>query len=188
MDRREVLKSLALITGGMVLVPSCNFSKEDILAAYQNLQITPGLQKLLADLADTIIPSGQLKGAADIDVQDFILVMVNDCMDAERQQSFTLGLQSFNDYCKRTKDKDFAALTKDDKEAVILQGFAIDDQTEVENDKAVRDFLRTTKRFTVQGFLMSEYIMREIKPYKIIPGDYNGAVLISDLKTEKING
>jgi hypothetical protein len=92
MNRRDALRSLALITGGLVLVPSCDFSKEDILAAYQNLQITPSLQQLLKDIAGTIIPAGNIKSAADIEVQDFILVMVNDLHGCRRSKILYAGI------------------------------------------------------------------------------------------------
>jgi hypothetical protein len=188
MDRREVLKSLALITGGMVLVPSCNFSKEDILTAYENLQVTPSLRNLLASVAETIIPAGNLKGAADLDVHDFILVMVNDCLPEEQQKAFSAGLQQFDAWSKKTASNSFEKLSADDKAKVITTGLALDDKTEEEPEKSIREFLRITKRFTVQGFTMSEYIMGEIKPYKIIPGDYKGAVLLTDIQNETIHG
>lgn len=184
MKRRDALRSLALLTGGLVLVPSCDFSKEDILAAYQNLQITPSLKQLLADIADTIIPAGNLKGAADIEVQDFILVMVNDCVDENGQQSFMKGLQGFEDFSKKTKGNTFSKLETAQKEELLLTGLT----TEAEAEKDIRSFLGTTKRFTIQGFMLSEYIQTEVKPYSLIPGDYKGEVLVADIKTERING
>lgn len=198
MQRRDALKALALLTGGAVLVPSCDFMKEDILAAYRNLQVTPSLQKLLAAIADTIIPAGTIKGAADISVQDFILVMVNDCMKEEKQKVFMQGLSAFNDYSKKAGGKSFAKLTPEQKSAVVLAGFDIKNEpAENENEKqkltrenedAVRECLQITKRFTIQGFMMSQYIQTEIKPYQLIPGEYQGAVLVSDIKKEIIHG
>jgi hypothetical protein len=184
MKRRDALRSLALLTGGLVLVPSCDFSKEDILSAYQNLEITPSLKHLLADIADTIIPAGNLKGAADIEVQDFILVMVNDCLEKDAQQAFMAGLKGFDDFSKKSKGSKFTKLTQEQKEALLLEGLS----TEEESQKTFRDFLQITKRFTIQGFMASEYMQTEVKPYSLIPGDYQGDVLIAELKTEKING
>lgn len=184
MHRREALRSLALLTGGAVLIPSCNFEKEDILAAYSNLQVTPSLQTLLVQVADTIIPPGKIKGAADLAIQDFILVMVNDCADKNQQQQFTEGLQQFNAFSKKSSGSVFSKLEQEAKEKVVTEGLA----TANEDQKAIRDFLLLTKRFTIQGFMMSEYIMTEIKPYNIIPGNYNGAVLISSISNEKIDG
>lgn len=184
MKRRDALRNLALITGGLVLVPSCDFSKEDILSAYKNLEITPTLKQLLSEIADTIIPSGNLKGAADIEVQDFILVMVNDCIDEDGQKAFMKGLQGFDAFSKGNAGNGFSKLSPSEKEKLVLDGLA----TEAEDQKDIKTFLGMTKRFTVQGFMMSEYIQTEAKPYSLIPGDYQGEVLIADLKTDKING
>lgn len=202
MERRDALKALAILTGGAVLVPSCNFLKEDILVAYKNLQVTPSLQQLLASIADTIIPAGQIKGAADLAVQDFILVMVNDCLDAEQQKKFMQGLTGFNDYSKKVGDKSFAKLTAEEKAKVIEAGLAMqvdsnfkapanedeDEKTERENEQAVPDFLKITKRLTIQGFMMSQYIQTEVKPHKLIPDHYEKTILVSDIKKEIIHG
>lgn len=188
MQRREVLKSLAILTGGAVLIPSCNFEKEDILAAYSNLQITPSLQTLLGQIADTIIPPGQLKGASDLAVQDFILVMVNDCFDTDQQAQFTKGLLGFNAFSKKAAGGNFSKLDSPTKEKVIAEGLAIDEDSADETGKAVRSFLSIAKRLTIQGFMMSEYIQTEVKPYSLIPGSYNGEVLISSISNMKING
>ncbi|WP_373400548.1 hypothetical protein V8V91_13560 [Algoriphagus halophilus] len=48
--------------------------------------------------------------------------------------------------------------------------------------------MNTTKRFTIQGYMASEYIQSEIMPYSLIPGAYNGSVLISDIQKPRING
>ena len=201
MQRRDALKALALLTGGAVLVPSCDFMKEDILVAYRNLQVTPSLQKLLAAIADTILPAGTIKGAADLSVQDFILVMVNDCMKEEKQKVFMQGLSAFNGYSKKAGGKSFAKfakLTPEEKSTVVLAGFDIKNEPAEnenekqklarENEEAVRECLQITKRFTIQGFMMSQYIQTEIKPYQLIPGEYQGAVLVSDIKKEIIHG
>lgn len=188
MQRREVLKSLALLTGGAVLVPSCNFEKEEILAAYSNLQITPSQQALLAQIADTILPPGKLKGAQDLAVQDFILVMVNDCLDQNDQTQFTNGLRAFNAFSKKAGGRNFSKLESAEKEKVITEGLLIEADTTDESKKAVRAFLSVTKSFTIQGFMASQYIMTEVKPYSLIPGTYNGEVLISSISNMKING
>jgi hypothetical protein len=187
MHRREALKSLAILTGGAVLIPSCNFEKEDILVAYSNLQVTASQQTLLGAVANTLIPPGQLKGAADLSVQDFILVMVNDCLDKDQQQQFVKGLQGFNSFSKKTGGSIFSKLGTGEKEKVVIEGLSIGVDAD-ENLKPIREFLSITKRFTIQGFMMSEYIQTEIKPHSLIPGKYNGEVLISSISNLKING
>lgn len=180
MNRRDALRNLALITGGMVLVPSCNFSQEDVLTAYDNLSITPSQSQLLASIADTIIPATDTKGAADISVEDYILVMANDCMEPEAQDTFTRGLNDINGYSKKIGGKAFQKLERAERENVIMQGMATQD----ENINHISQFLQTTKRLTIQGFMASEYMMTEVQQYSLIPGTYNGEVLITDIKSE----
>jgi hypothetical protein len=181
MNRRDALRNLALFTGGMILAPSCNFDQEDILQAYDNLKVTPSQSGLLASIADTIIPpTTDIKGAADIRVQDFILVMVNDCMKPEEQEMFMKGLSDFNSFSKNNAGKGFDNLAPAEREAVIIQGMALEN----EDQQHITKFLQTTKRFTIQGFMASEYMMTEVNPYSLIPGQYQGEVLIANLKPE----
>jgi hypothetical protein len=175
MNRRHALRHIALISGGLALIPSCDFSKEDILSAYENLKITASQKALLAAISDSIIPAGEIKGALDLEVVDFILVMVNDC---------------FPDYAEKTSGKKFEALSTKEKEAFLLEVGAVsgDDTPEGKRLASIGYFLSSVKRFTIQGYMASEYIQTEIIPYSLIPGEYNGAVLISDLQKPRVNG
>lgn len=188
MNRRIALRHLALISGGLAFIPSCDFSSDDILTAYNNLQVTQSQKQLLGDISNTIIPAGEIKGALDIEVPDFILVMVNDCMNSEQQKQFTEGLKNFPSYVKSAQGNSFASLGT--KEKVVLSGQALegDDTEEGLKNKAISYFLNTTKRFTIQGYMASEYIQSEVIPYSLIPGAYNGSVLISDVQKPRING
>lgn len=190
MNRRIALRHLALISGGLALIPSCDFSSDDILAAYENLKVTASQKLLLGSISDTIIPAGELKGALELEVPDFILVMVNDCMSEENQKLFSTGLTAFPDFAKNTAGKKYDKLSTKEKEDLIQTGLDLqpEENPEGEKDKAVSYFLNTTKRLTMQGYMASEYIQTEIIPYSLIPGPYNGAALISDIKNPRING
>jgi hypothetical protein len=190
MNRRHALRHIALISGGLALIPSCDFSKEDILAAYENLKITATQKALIEAISDSIIPAGEIKGALDLAVPDFILVMVNDCYTQENRENFTAGLEAFPDYAEKTTGKKFEALSTKEKEAFLLEAGALtgDDTTDGKRLANLGYFLSSVKRFTIQGYMASEYIQTEIIPYSLIPGEYNGAVLISDLQKTRVNG
>lgn len=184
MNRRIALKHLALVTGGMALIPSCDFSSDDIIAAYEKLQIKASEKDLLGSISNTIIPAGEIKGALDIEVPDFILVMVNDCMSTEQQQKFLAGLRAFPDYVKNQTGSTFAKLSDNGREELIKEGL----KAQGEENQATSFFLNTAKRLTIQGYMASEYIQTEVIPYSLIPGTYDGAVLISDVQKPRING
>lgn len=190
MNRRIALRHLALISGGLAFIPSCDFSSDDILTAYENLKITQSQKQLLGDISNVIIPAGEIKGALDIEVPDFILVMVDDCLTSDQQALFTKGIAAFPDYAKKNGNGNFSGLNTKEKESIILSGQNLegDETEEGARNKAISYFLNTTKRFTIQGYMASEYIQSEIMPYSLIPGAYNGSVLISDIQKPRING
>ncbi len=186
MNRRHALRHIALISGGLALIPSCDFSSDDILAAYQKLKVKSSEKELLGAISNTIIPAGEIKGALELAVPDFILVMVNDCMEEESQSRFMKGLRAFPEFA----GKGFDQLSPKEKEVKVKEGLMLegDDTEEGKVKQDIQYFLNTTKRLTIQGYMASEYIQTEIIPYSLIPGEYNGAVLISDLQKPRING
>jgi len=117
-------------------------------------------------------------------------VMVNDCFTLENRENFTLGLEAFPDYVEKTTGKKFEALSTKEKEAFLLEAGAVTkgDTPEGKRLANLGYFLSSVKRFTIQGYMASEYIQTEIIPYSLIPGEYNGAVLIADLQKPRING
>lgn len=77
MNRRQLLKQIAVISGGIVLLPAC--AGEDVNA----LQV-------LTDLSGKILP-----GSNEVGAPQFILRMVNDCFPKEKQEAFYKGLQKY---------------------------------------------------------------------------------------------
>lgn len=195
MKRRKALHNMSLITGGFYLLSSCDFNNDDVILAYENLKVSETQKQLVATIAEVIIPAGTLKGALALEVQDFILLMVNDCFNREDQKKFILGLNEFNSYSKTRAGKLFEKLTRDQKEDLIQAGIDATRKKNTDKDnpydlkeKAVHYFLKLCKQLTIQGFMTSEYIQNRILSLSLIPGSYDGAVLISDKHKKRING
>lgn len=194
MDRRIALKQLALLTGGLMVIPSCDFSRENVLAAYEKLQITEDHKKLLSKVVETILPGGDMVGAKELNMQDFVLIMANDCLSAEEQQSFTNGLRAFNKYVQKEYGTQFTKMDQSQAEKVF-NSITNNKQINSENPKQggtnleeLKYFLDTTKRYTLQGYLSTEYFMTEIMPYKMIPGGFQGEKIIEPSEKINING
>ena len=184
MDRRIALKQLAWVTGGIFLLPSCDFSSENILAAYDKLQVNEDHRNLLGKVVETILPGGEVVGARELNIQDFLLVMANDCLDEENQQRFIKGLKGFDTYVKERFGSRFETMDQANSEKVF---------TEIVNaeDDDIADFkyfLDTSKRFALQGYLSSEYFMTEVMPYKMIAGGFQGEKRIDPSEKINING
>ncbi len=178
MDRRTALKQAALFAGGVALLPSCSFGPERVAMALNNLKIDVDLQDMLAKIVETMIPSGEIPGAEELEVYKFVLVMADDCIDKKEQASFTSGLQKFGPFVKENFEKAFAKGDQVYKEKVLTDIMAKDDaeETAMPGLKDIKSFLGMTKRYSIQGYMQSQYIMTEKFPYKHVPGPFQACV------------
>ena len=197
MDRRSALKQAALLAGGLAWLPSCDFGPQRAAVALDNLQLDVNFQDLLAKVAATIIPSpeegkndeanpddGSL-GAEELDLYRFILVMVDDCLPKEDQTAFSNGLKQLKPFTKTHLEKSFPQTKQAENEAILTQLMemkkapAATEEAEAspaEQLKNIQTFLGITKRYTIQGYMISEHFMTEKFPYKLVPGPYQGCV------------
>lgn len=188
MNRRAILRRLAIAAGGVVFLPACGrFSGKDVLTAYDNLNITEKEDTLVRMLCDMIIPAGSgIKGANELMIGDFVMVMVNDCLDKSNQESFLNGLRALGSYSASVFGKELNELTQEEWATEFLTIMKMEPATATEKGleenalKDVKYFLNTVKQFTVQGFITSEYYMTEIMPYAMAPGKFEGKVLIEE--------
>jgi hypothetical protein len=184
MNRRKILKNLTIISAGTVILPSCGFFSEKASISLNNLNITEKQKNLVAELAGVLIPDGEIPGARQLNVQDFVWVMVDDCLEKTNQEKFLKGLDQFESLSTKNAGRAFTKLPFG-KQTQLLQSFSVDSK-----DPELADMhycLNTVKRFTIQGYLKSKYIMTEIMPYQLIPGSYDPCELISNLKSVNIH-
>lgn len=188
MNRRSILKRLAVVAGGAALVPTAcrRVSQKEVLAAYSNLGITQSENDLVQLLCDIIIPSGDgIKGAKELKVEEFVLVMVNDCYNHEQTERFVSGMRGMDAFSETVIGKKTDRLTTPETEELIRQGLKRNKKEESKEMQDVAFFLGSVKQFTIQGYTTSEYFMTEIMPYEMAPGKFYGKVLID--KNEKVN-
>ncbi|EIJ38367.1 hypothetical protein JoomaDRAFT_1351 [Galbibacter orientalis DSM 19592] len=175
MKRRNAIKSLGLITTGLVLMPSCNFLDERTPIVLHKLKITEEEEILLEEIIDTMLPETETPGGVSLKIQNFVWVMLDDCADKEKQDTFLAGLRLFKSTVKENFDEDFSDLNSEEKLTTLLAMM----QSESFNTD-VSTFLHTTKQTAVWGYKNSEYYMTNLMPYKLIPGAFS-------YKTKTIN-
>jgi hypothetical protein len=96
MDRRELLKMIAVLTGGAVV------GAEAFLTGCKNPETTGTAftEKSIAfldEVAETILPRTSTPGAKDAKVGQFMTVIVNDCYDENDQKTFHDGMKTLDD-------------------------------------------------------------------------------------------
>ncbi len=188
MDRRKALRNLGILTGGMVLLPSCEFSEEKVSLALNKLKIKASEESLMKELVGCFIPEGDIPGAASLNVHDFVWIMVDDCMNEENQTNYLNGLKTFDPYVKKAAGKSFSGLNQKEREKALLGILDIDAENSDQSAKDVYLFVSQSKGLTAYGYMQSKFIMKEIMPYSLIPGTYGPCESIDNSKRINVNG
>lgn len=188
MDRRKALRDLGILTGGMVLLPSCEFIKEKAFIALNKLKINATQEKLMKSIVASIIPEGNIAGASFLALHDFVWIMADDLLDQNLQQSFINGLDYFEKEINVLKGRPFDKLSQ--KEKVESLASIKSDNTNSDKTRAqdLLFFVESTKSFTILGYMKSEYIMTDIMPYEQVPGTYGTCEPTDTTKRINING
>ncbi|MDN3642735.1 gluconate 2-dehydrogenase subunit 3 family protein [Lutimonas halocynthiae] len=188
MDRRNALRNLGILTGGMVLLPSCNFSEEKVSLVMNKLNIKTSEEALMKELVSCIIPEGDIPGAASLEVHNFVWIMVDDCMDDEKQASFLKGMKSFDSFAKEMKGTSFLSMQQSERENSLsdIISQASEDADPLQKD--ISFFVSAVKGLTSYGYMQSEYIMKEVMPYTLIPGSYGPCETVDNSKRINVNG
>jgi hypothetical protein len=199
MDRRELLKSIALVTGAAVVggdffLSGCR-QPEKAEAGF-----TPSNIALLDEVGETIIPATNTPGAKAAKVGEFMQVFVTDCYTQRQQDAFMQGLVSLQDACEKMHEKDFMDCSEAERKAFLIsleKEAKAYNQKRDEEDKPRRQeheqrnstlpwkeqtefegspshYYTMIKQLTLIGFFTSETGMTETLRHIPVPGRYDG--------------
>ena len=173
MQRRTVLKTVALSIGSAIVLPSWAnaWSTKSLQNQCFNNSFLP--ETLLAEIVETIIPKTDTPGAKDLEINKFVVKMITDCYDKKAQEVFAKGLISVDEIAKKYFSKSFVESNSTQKLAVLNSML----NSSESNDK---DFVRLVKNITIQGYLNSEYVMTNLRKFQFLPGKYHGCVPVKN--------
>src|SRR5260221_2528882 len=200
MDRRELLKMIAGLTGGVVIggevfLSGCKTNYEKTTGSFSKDDIA-----FLDEVAETILPKTKTPGAKDAAVGQFMTVMVNDCYEPENQQAFHAGIKQLDEASKKMYNEGFMKLTPEkrhdllvslDKETKEYQKKKADfdkiqnEKEKAESGKGNSDYKKETmaphyftmmKQLTLLGFFTSKPGATEALRYIAVPVKYEGCV------------
>jgi hypothetical protein len=175
MQRRTAIKQLAFACGALLLIPSCMQDKSKAPFLLKKISIDSDQEKLIAELAETIIPKTDTPGAKDVSAHLFALMMVDDCYKQEDQQKFIAGLKAFQLYSKKELSKSFNHCTKEER-AHFLTGM----DGKKAGDDNIDYFYTTVKKLTIQGYTTSKYFLTDLQVYQLVPGHFSGCVPVKN--------
>ncbi|WP_424492770.1 gluconate 2-dehydrogenase subunit 3 family protein [Salinimicrobium sp. GXAS 041] len=170
MKRRNLLKVLGLSAVGVATVPLWmdSWSTDDLPA--DTSEINDEQKLVLAELVDTYIPAGEIPGAKELEVDRFIIAMVDGCFQKDIQKEFLAGFNELEKVSKENFEKPFTELSEKQKIKVIT----ILESAEKNPEKKI-NFVSFIKDLTVTGYMSSQYILENHLGYEFIPGRFNGS-------------
>lgn len=199
MERRELLKMIALATGGVVIGGELFFSGCKS-AGSSAVSFTPETIAMLDEIGETIIPATTTPGAKAAQVGEFMKIYVTDCYTEEEQKIFLEGVGKLDEACNKMHGHDFmkapaehrkellVALDKEAKTVQDQRNKAYDDFVKAERAKRnvlpILDFTNPVaphyftlmKQLTLMGFFTSKTGATETLRHIQVPGKYDGAL------------
>jgi Gluconate 2-dehydrogenase subunit 3 len=164
MNRRELIKNIALMSGGLFI--GSNFLLTGCKNENAGMQIlNEDLLKLLAEVAETIIPETDTAGAKTTKSAEFISKVFTDIYTDEEQKDFINALNSINDKAKEKMSNDFVALSAADKTKVI------NEVKDIKNKGFVSVY-----QMVLFAYMTSEQGLQATSRYTPVPGKYIGDV------------
>jgi hypothetical protein len=183
MNRREILKAVGVLLGSTLVTPA--YSR--LLEGYSPIGslslgsfFTVEQKKLVAEIAETIIPETTTPGAKAAGVADFIEAIVGDCYDAKDQARFLSELAGVETVAQRQLKKGFVAATSAEKIAVLTEIEAVGLAQRAQN--ATKVFWFEIKELTRTGYFTSELGATKALEYVWVPGKYDPCLPISEGK------
>ncbi|RAJ27266.1 gluconate 2-dehydrogenase subunit 3 family protein [Pedobacter cryoconitis] len=178
MERRELLKMIALLTGGVMigsnaLLTGCSPDKGNFK---KNAVFTQQDQDFLDEVSDTILPATQTPGAKAAKVGAFMTVMVNDCYEEKDQKVFKEGIAKLNAACEKMYGCEFMKATVVQRLALLVK---LDEEAKAYQAKRgdlPAHYFTMMKQLTLLGYFSSEPGCTKAMRYIAVPGHYKGSV------------
>ena len=172
MDRRELLKVMALTFGASIGLPESAFAQlAEPLDVSKLKFFSPEQRALVAAIAETIIPKTDTPGAIDAGVPGWIELLVQDCLEPGNQKIITDGLVEVEKRSKEQFSKAYDDLSTEEKIKILTA-------MEQESKKAgtTLAFIRQFKDLTKFTYVNSEVGGTQALEWILVPGRWDPAM------------
>lgn len=175
MERRELIKIIAVLTGGTVIgadlfLSGCKSSdsKGETFLSEDDIHF-------IDEVAETIIPKTNTPGAKDAETGKFIALYVQDCYDEANKKIFKNGIVTLNEASNKKYGTTFLKIDDSKRKALLID---IDKEAKVHNesDKKEAHYFTLMKQLTLLGFFTSKPGATQVLRYNPVPGKYEGCI------------
>ena len=168
MKRRDAIKTLMMVSGGVFMTPAWAFNWSEADVPEFKGSFTETEIKLISSIADTIIPSNGEIGALSVKVDVFLVGLISECYDEDFQADLKKHLDKLNQLAEKRNSISFNKCSPAEREKLLLKM-----QLANENQEAFFEFIKSQ---TIRGFETSKEVMVDYHNYVMMPGFYDGNV------------
>ncbi len=184
MNRRDAVSRVAFLMGGLLSAPTllAMQQQENLrLVPAKPIRFTENQLKVVAEVAEMILPRTNTPGAKDAGVPAFIEMMLTDCYLQPEQTSFIAGVNEllktgFLDQSDQQRTATLTRLEQDTKEMMktynVRQSKMGDNEDKLlmDNQKQGLPYWRLMKELTLLGYYTSEAGIKANYEYVPVPG------------------
>ena len=176
MQRRELIKMIAVLTGGSVIgadlfLAGCK-SKESA-GLFDDEDIT-----FFDEVAETIIPKTNTPGAKDAETGKFMALYATDCYEEAQQQILKKGIKTLDEAAEKKFNAGFIKINDTQKKELLE---VIDKEAKLYNQEPTATekpphYFMLMKQLTMLGFFTSKPGATQVLRYNPVPGKYEGCI------------
>ncbi|WP_347261169.1 gluconate 2-dehydrogenase subunit 3 family protein [Rudaea sp.] len=174
MDRRELLRTIAALTGCAFVGADRAFATVPDADAYTATQIA-----LLDEITETILPRTDTPGAKDAQVGAYIARYSAACYTPANLAVLRAGLDDISARARKAHGAEFVKCTSTQKQKLLIDIDAEAKRHAREsggNGERPPHWFTLCKQLTLLGFFTSEAGATRVARYRPVPGPYKGVV------------
>jgi hypothetical protein len=190
MERRDLLKMIAVLTGASLVGADTFFSGCNPASRGSSKLWSANDLSLMDEIAETILPGTSASpGAKAARTAEFMNLYVNDCYEENEQQTFIAGMGKIDKDCKTKTGNLFMDCNAQERQdfLIVLDKEAKEFNKPIEEkEKAERlkdknyksppmHYFTYMKQLTLFAYFTSEIGYTKALRYEAVPGRYNGS-------------
>ena len=181
MNRRELIKQIALLTGTAVIggeffLAGCKNEDKTSVDFFSDKDIL-----FFDEVAETILPKTNTPGAKDAEVGKFMVSYSADCYDELQLKTLKDGINKLNDAAGKKYGNDFMKITATQKQELLT---GIDAEAKKYYEKSTGQtgkeqpphYFTLMKQLVLLGFFTSKPGVTQVLRYNPVPGKYQGCI------------
>ena len=180
MNRRELIKHIALLTGASVagadfFLSGCKSADKPSTGLFTEKDIS-----FFDEVAETILPKTNTPGAKEADVGKFMASYSTDCYDEVQLNTLKEGVNKLNDAAERKYSAGLLQLNPSQKQELLTAIDAEAKKYDEVSDEARKNqpphYFTLMKQLVLLGFFTSKPGVTQVLRYNPVPGRYFGCI------------